>query len=167
MATQTIDIVKVGIADLKTVTNPAHHLRTSGLGSCVGVVVYDLSMKIAGMAHIMLPDSTLSKKSEFNQLKYADTAIPILMNQLISLGARKYGLKAKIAGGAQMFSFSSTNDMLKIGKRNEEAVKHALKQLGIPIIAEDVGGSSGRTIEFILSTGILNIRTVNMGEQQI
>ncbi|WP_182199179.1 chemotaxis protein CheD [Paraliobacillus salinarum] len=167
MTLQTKDIVKVGIADLKTVTDPTYYLRTSGLGSCVGVVVYDLSMKVAGMAHVMLPDSTLSKKSEFNHYKYADTAIPMLYQQLIDLGARKFALKAKIAGGAQMFSFSSSNDMLRIGKRNEEAVQQHLEQIGIPIIAEDVGGSSGRTIEFNLSTGALYIRTVNMGEKQI
>lgn len=159
-------IVKVGIADLKFATVP-DTLRTSGLGSCVGVVVYDLVKKKAGMAHVMLPDSTLAKNKEFNTFKYADTAIPILIQELVASGARKFALKAKIAGGAQMFSFSSSNDMLRIGKRNEEAVKKALQSFDVPIVAEDVGGNSGRTIEFIIETGMLKIRTVNLGETEI
>ncbi|GGM21571.1 chemoreceptor glutamine deamidase CheD [Paraliobacillus quinghaiensis] len=166
MVVETKEIIKVGIADLKFAKSP-EILRTSGLGSCVGVVVYDLSMKIAGMSHVMLPSSSLSKRSDLNQLKYADTAVPLLIDTLIKEGARKYALKAKIAGGAQMFSFSSSNDMLRVGKRNEEAVKVILDQYRVPIISEDVGGNSGRTIEFSLETGMLQVRTVNLGEKQI
>nr|WP_272506004.1 chemotaxis protein CheD [Natronobacillus azotifigens] len=142
-------------------------MRTSGLGSCVGVVVYDSSLNIAGMSHVMLPDSSLSKRSDLNELKYADTAIPFLVNQLLRDGARKFALKAKIAGGAQMFSFSSSNDMLRVGARNVEAVKQILTEYRIPIIAEDVHGNSGRTIEFNLETNMLKIRTVSQGETEI
>ncbi|GAA5415128.1 chemoreceptor glutamine deamidase CheD [Paraliobacillus ryukyuensis] len=159
-------VIRVGIADLKFAKDP-DNLRTSGLGSCVGVVVYDLGKKIAGMAHVMLPDSSLSKSTDFNQHKYADTSIPLLVDQLLACGARKFALKAKLAGGAQMFSFNSNNDTLRIGKRNEEAVKQQLQQYGIPIMAEDVGGNKGRTIEFVLETGMLKIRTVNLGETEI
>lgn len=159
-------IVKVGIADLKFVKIP-ETIRTSGLGSCVGVVVYDPSLKIAGMAHVMLPDSTLSKKSDFNQHKYADTAIPILVNTLLKDGARKFALKAKIAGGAKMFAFSSKNDLLRIGERNVEAVKKWLEVYRIPIIAEDVYGNSGRTIEFSPETSQLHIRTISQGSKEI
>ena len=166
MIVETKEIIKVGIADLKFAKSP-EILRTSGLGSCVGVVVYDLTMKIGGLAHVMLPSSSLSKRNDLNQLKYADTAVPLLIDTLIKDGARKYALKAKIAGGAQMFSFSSSNDMLRVGKRNEEAVKAMLEQYRVPIISEDVGGNSGRTIEFSLETGMLNVRTVNLGEKQI
>src|SRR5690625_4749710 len=98
-------VVKVGIADLNTVTAP-DTIRTSGLGSCVGVVIYDTANKIAGLAHVMLPDSALTKQAEFNEYKYADTAIDILVDQLVRIGARKSHLKAKIAGGAQMFQFN-------------------------------------------------------------
>lgn len=163
---ETKEIIKVGIADLKFAEKP-DVLRTSGLGSCVGVVVYDSGLQIAGMAHIMLPDSSLAKRSDLNQLKYADTAIPILINQLIESGARKFALKAKIAGGAQMFSFSSSNNMLKVGERNVKAVKDMLEQQRIPIVAEDVYGNSGRTIEFSLADSNLKIRTVNLGEKEI
>ncbi|MBM7540595.1 chemotaxis protein CheD [Amphibacillus cookii] len=166
MKTYESKLIKVGIADLKFAKSP-DVLRTSGLGSCVGVVVFDASAKIAGMAHVMLPDSKSSKKSELNQFKYADTSLPILIDTLIKDGARKFALKAKIAGGAQMFSFSSSNDMLRVGQRNVEAVKTVLNQYRIPILAEDVYGNSGRTIEFSLETTLLNIRTVSQGTKDI
>lgn len=161
-----IEVVKVGIADMNIVTSP-NHIRTSGLGSCVGVVIYDQPREIAGLAHVMLPDSSLAKGGSFNIAKYADTAIKELVNRLISQGAKTYSLKAKIAGGAQMFQFSSSSDMMRIGPRNVEAVKRELAKLHISIVAEDVGGNSGRTIEFDPKTGLLNIRTVNKGTIEI
>jgi len=157
-------VVKVGIADLNTVTAPSA-IRTSGLGSCVGVVLYDLSKQIAGLAHIMLPYANPNK--EDNQYKYADTAIGILIDKLLSKKAAKYHLKAKIAGGAQMFQLTTGTDVMRIGPRNVEAVREQLEEHRIPIVAEDVGGNSGRTIEFYPDTGRLKIRTVNKGEKFI
>ncbi|MGG0738022.1 chemotaxis protein CheD [Niallia taxi] len=155
-------VVKVGIADMNTVKAP-ELIRTSGLGSCVGIVLYDERRSIAGLAHIMLPDSSLSKSGPVNIAKFADTAITELVNKLGELGASKFSLKAKIAGGAQMFQFSGTSDVMRIGPRNVEAVKKALNTLNIKIWAEDVGGNSGRTIEFNPATHELMIRTVNKG----
>lgn len=157
-------VVKVGIADLQ-VTKIPNTLKTSGLGSCVGVVIYEQS--IAGLAHVMLPESTASKKAIANVMKYADTAIDLLLEQLLSEGARKSKLKAKIAGGAHMFSFQSDNNMLKIGERNVEAVLARLKEHRVPVVAQDVGGNKGRTIEFNIETGMLEVRTVNSGVMQI
>ncbi|MED4351815.1 chemotaxis protein CheD [Schinkia azotoformans] len=162
----TVNIIKVGIADMNVVQSPSL-IRTSGLGSCVGVVIYDTQKEIAGLVHVMLPDSSLAKADSINIAKYADTGIEELINRLTKIGARVTNLKAKIAGGAQMFQFSTQNEMMRIGPRNIEAVKKELKRLSIPIIAEDVGGSSGRTIEFNPSTRKLNIRTVNQGIKDI
>lgn len=156
-------IIKVGIADLNTVKAP-DKIRTSGLGSCVGVVIYDEKMKLGGLAHIMLPDSQQAKLTNKNNYKYADTAIKILIKKMLLQGARPFRLQAKIAGGAQMFKFTNGNDMMRIGPRNVEAVKQTLADYRIPIIAADVGGSSGRTIEFDPETKQLKIRTVNKGE---
>lgn len=159
-------VVSVGISDLNTVLAP-QTIRTSGLGSCVGAVIYDETRKIGGLAHVMLPDSELTRQSEINEYKYADTAIPILIKKLSELGARKFALKAKLAGGAQMFQFTSNSDMMRIGPRNIIAVEEQLQAFNIPIIAKDVGGNRGRTIEFDPSTGKLKIRTVNKGETYI
>ncbi|WP_102271436.1 chemotaxis protein CheD [Cytobacillus massiliigabonensis] len=159
-------IIKVGIADMNIVKTP-DIIRTSGLGSCVGVVIYDQTREIAGLAHVMLPDSSLAKSGVLNIAKYADTAVKDLVSKLICHGARANFLKAKIAGGAQMFQFSGGSDMMRIGPRNVEAVKLELASLNIKIVAEDVGGNSGRTIEFNPQNCILHIRTVNKGIQEL
>lgn len=161
----TKTVVRVGIADMNIAKAP-HTIRTSGLGSCVGVVLYDTSKKIAGMVHVMLPDSNLGKSTKLNAAKFADTGIYALMEMMKSEGVRPFSLKAKIAGGAQMFQFGS-NDTIRIGPRNVEAVKNELKRLSIPIVAEDTGGSSGRTIEFNPESGFLQVRTVNGGTKDI
>lgn len=159
-------VVKVGISDLNLVHAP-NKIRTSGLGSCVGIVIYDLAKKVAGLAHIMLPDSSLTREQNFNKFKYADTAIPYMIEQLQQAGARKFALKAKIAGGAQMFQLSSESNMMRIGPRNVEAVEKILNEYRIPILAKDVGGNRGRTIEFDPLTGDLKVRTVHKGEKFI
>jgi len=119
------------------------------------------------MAHVMLPDSTLGKSSQTSIGKYADTAIPELIRRMERAGATAHRLTAKLAGGAQMFSFMSGSDALRIGPRNVEACREILKQANIPIIAEDTGGNCGRTIEVDAATGILHIRTVNQGSKEV
>lgn len=158
-------VVRVGIADMNIVKVP-DTIRTSGLGSCVGVVLYDETKKIAGLVHVMLPDSSLGRTAQLNVAKFADTGIYSLMEMLKNEGVRPLSLKAKIAGGSQMFQFGSS-DTIRIGPRNVEAVKKELTRLSIPIIAEDTGGSSGRTIEFDPVTCKLSIRTVNAGTIEI
>lgn len=159
-------VVKVGIADMNIVKSP-NTIRTSGLGSCVGVILYHPLKKMAGLAHIMLPDSSLARSETVHKAKYADTAIESLIQMLSIAGADKNRLKAKIAGGAEMFKFTTKSEVMRIGPRNVEAVKNELKRFSIPLIAEDVGGSSGRTIEFIPETGKLMIRTVNQSVKEI
>ncbi|MEW9667658.1 chemotaxis protein CheD [Ammoniphilus sp. 3BR4] len=160
-----MNIVKVGMADLNVAGSP-DRIRTTGLGSCVGVTLFDQLTKVGGMAHVMLPSSTLGK-GEVNIAKYADTAIPKLISDMEKRGANRRRLVAKLAGGAQMFSFSSSSDIMRIGPRNVEACKEALKKEGIRVLSEDTGGNWGRTIEIDCSTGSLHIRTVNQGVKEI
>ena len=159
-------VVKVGIAQMDVVKAP-NTIRTSGLGSCVGVVLYDESKQIAGLLHVMLPDSSLGRSDALNVAKFADTGIKALIDLLKLEGVHAFKLKAKIAGGAQMFQFSSDKDSMRIGPRNVEAVKAELRKNSIPLVAEDTGGNSGRTIEFNPVTSKLNIRTVNRGVSEI
>ncbi|GGN49845.1 chemotaxis protein CheD [Oceanobacillus indicireducens] len=156
-------VIRVGIADLNTVRAP-DTIRTLGLGSCVGIVIYDEKKQVAGLAHILLPDSTATRQKPVNAYKYADTAIPYLVERLLQMGAKHSALQAKIAGGAEMFKFGSGSDLLRIGRRNVEATLGGLEKLKIPVIAKDVGGNIGRTIEFNPSTSELNIRKVNREE---
>ncbi|APH05235.1 chemotaxis protein CheD [Bacillus weihaiensis] len=166
MTIETPHVVKVGIADFNVVTAP-NIIRTAGLGSCVGLILFDKYSKKAGLAHIMLPDSSLAQKGNLNQAKYADTAIPLLLDKLKESGANIHSLKAKMAGGAQMFQFQTASEMMRIGPRNIESVRMVLLRSQIPLISEDVGGSSGRTIEFNPDTCDLMIRTVNQGTKFI
>jgi len=157
-------LIVVGMADLKVAKAP-DILTTLGLGSCIGITLYDPAKKIGGMAHIMLP--TYKGFEGQNIAKFADSAIIELVNQLGRIGAPRSALVAKIAGGAHMFGRSQSNDMLKIGERNAAASLAILKQLGIPVKANDTGGTYGRTIELIVDTGSLKIRTVGAGEKFI
>jgi len=159
------NIVKVGMADLNVATDP-FVLTTLGLGSCVGVCIYDPYSKVAGLAHIMLPYSSQSG-SEQNPAKYADTGIPLLLEEMIKVGAKKIHMVAKLAGGAQMFKFKQENDIIRIGQKNTEACKELLQRLNIRIIAEDTGGNYGRTIELSSSDGRLFIRSIGFGVKYI
>lgn len=155
--------IKVGMADYK-VSRAPNSLITLGLGSCVGVVIYDSIKKIAGMAHIMLP-SSLEIKNNSNKYKFADTCIDMMMEELLlKEKVNKSSLKAKIAGGAQMFSISLKSENLNIGKRNANAVKEKLKSLNIPIVAEDIYGDKGRTVTFYIETFDFHIKSIGKGE---
>jgi chemotaxis protein CheD len=158
-------IIKVGMADYKVAGYP-DILTTLGLGSCVGIAIYDKIHRIAGLAHIMLPTSE-NVRSNLNVAKYADTAIPSIINEMISKGANKASLVVKLAGGAQMFGLFTQNDFMKIGLRNVEYTKEVLSNMGIKIIAEDTGGNSGRTIEFMSEDGSLLIKTVGKPQKVI
>ncbi|GAA0125383.1 MULTISPECIES: chemotaxis protein CheD [Clostridium] len=157
--------IKIGIGDLNIGKNP-DRLITIGLGSCIGIALFDKYSKIGGLAHIMLPDSTKFTKIT-NKLKFADLAIPILVDKMKNAGANEKFLKAKIAGGASMFSFADKNMNMDIGDRNAKAVKEMLKKYKIPIESEDVGGNKGRTITLNTENGVLQVKTIGLGIKDI
>ena len=152
------EMIKVGMADLKICHAP-DAITTLGLGSCVGIALYDSISRIAGLAHIMLPDSTQVRQNQ-NKAKFADTGIDLLIETMVKAGANRKMLTAKIAGGAQMFAFSGNSDMLRVGERNVSAVKGKLASLGIRILSEDTGLNFGRTVEFYPETGDFVIKSV-------
>ena len=129
------EVIKVGMADLKTAKAP-NTLTTLGLGSCIGLTLYDPVTKIGGLVHYMLPDST-KLKNNTNIAKFGDTGIRELLRQVLALGANQRRLVAKIAGGACI-----------------------LKELRIPLIAEDTGLNYGRTVELDCETGDFRIKSV-------
>ncbi len=160
------ETIRVGISDIQIAESP-NKLRTAGLGSCVGIVLFDTTKNIAGMIHAMLPDHTISKaKSLQNPGKFVDTAIPTLLNVLKNYGVHSYSVKAKLAGGAEMFKLTEPS-ISRIGARNVEAAKRLLSEHCIPLVSEETGGSIGRTIEFDTTTQILHIRTAMADERRI
>lgn len=157
------EIIKVGMADMKVCSAP-DSLTTLGLGSCVGVALYDPFTKISGMLHLMLPDSTQIKNNQ-NIAKFADTGIKELFQIMVKKGASSARMIAKIAGGAQMFSYGGGNsEIMSVGQKNVEATKKVLSELNIKIVAEDTGLNYGRTIIFDSKTGNLIIRAVGKSE---
>lgn len=153
-------IVRVGISDMNVAEAP-DKISTAGLGSCVGLVVYDEWKRVAGLVHIMLPDSKQRASAAGNQAKYADTGIQSIIRKLQSRGAQLSRMKAKMAGGAQMFSYDAHSDLMRIGPRNITAVEEMIKGYNIPLVTKDVGGNKGRTIEFDPETSRLKIRSVH------
>ncbi len=161
------EIIKVGMADLKTCLSP-NGVTTLGLGSCVGIALRDPVNKVGGLAHIMLPDSTAIRNSQQNIAKFADTGIEELVRQMEALGARRNRIVAKIAGGATMFQFQGrTNSVMQVGERNVEATRKKLGELKIPILAADTGANYGRTVIFYPETGDFHIRAVGKAESVI
>lgn len=156
--------IVVGISDLN-VAQKGDILVTYALGSCVGICLYDPGTKIAGLSHIMLP--TISDFPNCNTVreKFADAAIEILMQKMLSIGVMKIRLRAKIAGGAQMFSNMTNLSLAAIGERNVLAVKQELLRLRIPVVAEDTGKNYGRTVFFNSDEGIMKVKSVNLGER--
>ncbi len=150
----------VGISDLKVGKAP-DIIVTYALGSCVGICLYDKATGVAGMSHIMLPSS--KEHSEKNIMKFADLAIPELINQMRRLGANPSRLTAKIAGGAKMFAMAS--DTLNIGERNVAAVKAKLAELRIPIVAQDTGLNYGRTVFFRPENGQMEVKSALHGSK--
>ncbi|TDA69396.1 MAG: chemotaxis protein CheD [Clostridia bacterium] len=150
--------IKVGIAQW-WVARGNTRIVTLGLGSCVGIALWEAGTRTGGLAHIMLPESA-NFPDRNNPGKFADTAIPLTFQEMVKTGARAGAIVAKIAGGAQMFNFTGKNGMLNIGQRNVEATKQALERLKIKLLAEHTGGNLGRTMILDVATGQVTIRTL-------
>ena len=125
--------------------------------------MYDPAKKICGMAHIMMPNSTMIRKNA-NRMKFADTCLADMLDEMVRQGARKGNLVAKVAGGAQMFVKKCSHNLLNIGEQNIQAVHEFLTAANIPLVAEDVGKDYGRTIEFNPANGDLTIRSIGVGD---
>ena len=158
-------VIKVGMADLKTGKAP-DVLTTLGLGSCIGIALWDPTTKIGGLAHIMLPDSTKIRNNS-NIAKFADTGITELVSQMEEMGVSRRRIVAKIAGGARMFEVSGSTSVGNIGEKNALASKQKLKELGIPILAEDTGLNYGRTVELNCENGDYVIKAVGKSVKAI
>lgn len=136
--------------------DPDKDLVCLGLGSCVAFCAYDPRQHIAGMAHMVLPDSDDGKRGGA-QAKFVDLAIPLVLAEMEKLGAVKSGLKIHLAGGAQMLTGTSFSDTMMIGQRNVEAAHAVLDGLRLRITTEDTGGDAGRTVKLHVATGELEV----------
>ena len=154
--------VVVGISDMNVVSRPGT-LITYALGSCVGICLYDSLAGVAGLSHILLPDSAMCP-SDKNVMKFADTAVGALIERMERSGASRRRIVAKLAGGAKLFGGSTG---INVGERNVLAVKEQLNRFFIPIVAEDTGKDYGRTVEFLSKDGTVNVKTAMRGVRTI
>ena len=159
------NVIKVGMADLKGAKAP-DSLITLGLGSCIGLVLYDPTTKVGGMVHYMLPDSTKLRNNS-NIAKFGDTGIKELYRQMIAKGASPRRMVAKIAGGAKMFEVSGLSDIGNVGQRNAEQARLILRELRIPLLAQDTGLNYGRTVELKCENGDFHIKAVGKSSKII
>lgn len=155
-------LVNVGIADIGLAASP-DILRTI-LGSCVGICLYDPGASLAGLSHIMLPSKN---DRNSNDRKYADSALPLLVEEMSKKGALKARMVAKIVGGSTMFKMAENSMMGEIGRNNVKKVREVLEDLGIRIVAEDVGGDYGRTIDFYAEDGRLKVKSLGRTEKML
>jgi chemotaxis protein CheD len=158
------DIV-VGISDLKVSNNVNDVLVTYALGSCVGVTVYDPVVKVGGLLHFMLPESSLDiRKAGENPAMFADTGIPLLFKTCYELGAKKKRMIVKVAGGA---SILDDVNFFRIGQKNITAMKKLFWKNNVFIEGEDTGSNCNRTFSMHISTGKVFVRTAHNGTREL
>lgn len=150
--------ISVGIGQLAVSRDPGVILVAYGLGSCIGVSAYDPGSGVVGMVHVLLPDSEGRVPEKGEPARYADTAIPSLVQAMSGLGANVSRLVLKLAGGASVLGQANAQKF-KIGERNAEAIKEQLKRNALRCCAETLGGTKGRTLELHAATGKTYVRT--------
>lgn len=150
--------LRVGIAD--------DVLVTQGLGSCVAILLHDAVAKIGGLAHVLLPSPALSRK-DANPAKFPQSAVPRLLELMVTDGAQLSRVSARLAGGASMFATLTPPGTINMGERNLVAARQVLQNHGVPLVGEAVGGDFGRTVRLTVSDGKVEVITVAHGIQQL
>lgn len=153
------DIRVVGIGEYLTAQAPVQ-IAAYGLGSCAGVAIYDTITGYGALAHSLLP-SHPPGTSRYRSARYTDIAIQLMLEQLIKSGCATSTLVAKLAGGAAMYDGLYREGETGIGERNTDSARETLVKLSIPIAAEDIGGTIGRSMVFDLKSGLITIRTLH------
>jgi chemotaxis protein CheD len=156
--------IRVKVADYAVASEGV--IATIGLGSCVAIVLYDPIARIGGLAHILLPDVSMSRDRS-NPAKFPSTIVPILIDEMRRLGASRNRIRAKIVGGASMFGNLIPNGAMNIGERNVLAVRDVLGTAKIPIVAADTGSDHGRSVYLSVDDGRVEVRSLRKGTNVI
>ena len=143
--------ITVGVGDMKVSSQGGNEIVTFSLGSCVGVLLYDPKVKVAGLLHIMLPDSNLNLvRAQKQPAVFADTGLPLLFKSAYKLGAKKGRMRIIVVGGSQVMDAAGH---FNIGKRNYTAVRKIFWRNNVLVDTEDVGGNVNRTVGVVVDTG--------------
>lgn len=149
--------VTVGIADLQVAVGE-RTLVTTGLGSCVAIALHAVDQQVGGLAHILLPHAALSSQTP-RAGKFPSTAVPAMLARMRELGATGE-INARLIGGASMFGPLLPAGSVGLGARNVKAARQACAENAVPIVAEAIGGTMGRSMTFDVATGRVQVRTV-------
>lgn len=139
---------------------------TLGLGSCVAIVLHDAAVGAGAMAHVLLPSPTLARDRS-NPAKFPETAVPLLIERLVALGAVRERLRARLVGGAAMFASVASPSVAQMGERNVLAARDACKRARVPVVGEDTGNDYGRSVYLHLPAGTLEVRSVTHGIREL
>jgi chemotaxis protein CheD len=149
----------VGVGEMQLSANPAEHIVTYALGSCVGLVIYDPVVRVGGLLHAQLPQSSISpEKALLNPAMFIDTGVPALFKAAYALGARKERIVVCAAGGASPTAKEDGRDFFQIGGRNVTALRQLLWRNGVLMKRYDLGGVESRTVVLDLATGEVRVR---------
>lgn len=160
-----VNLLTVGVGDCKVSSGPESVLTTYALGSCIAVAIHDPVAGVGGLLHYMLPESSLNpEKARESPYMFADTGVPRLFHAAYQLGAEKRRLVVRVAGGAQVMD---ENGVFNIGKRNHLALRKILWKAGVIIHAEEVGGTTSRTVRLEVASGRFFIRGPGMPDREI
>jgi chemotaxis protein CheD len=155
----------VGVSDLKVSQDPHGVLVTYSLGSCIGIAVYDPVIRVGGMLHYMLPESSLdSAKAADNPFMFADTGIPRLFKSVYELGGVKSRMRVIMVGGSQVLD---QKGFFNIGKRNEMAARKLFHRNNVVIDFADTGGNGNRTLRLAIKDGQCALKESGEGERLI
>jgi chemotaxis protein CheD len=157
----------VGVADCKVSNIPGERLITYALGSCLGIVVYDPVVSVAGLLHVMLPTGTIDEaKMRDKPAMFVDSGVPMLFKECYKFGAKKERMQVKVAGGAHSGA-SEEDDRFQIGKRNMIALRKLLWKNGVLVHAHDTGGvQTSRTMWVDVATGEVTLK-INGAESKL
>ncbi len=152
--------IRVNVADYAV--SAVAPIVTIGLGSCVAIALYDAEVRVAGLAHVLLPDESLAR-DRTNPAKFPSTAVPLLLREMTRLGADPSRVAAKIVGGASMFGGILSSAGINIGERNVAAARDALAASGVPLVADDTGSDYGRSVYFYTEDGRIEVKSIRRG----
>jgi chemotaxis protein CheD len=146
--------VGVDVGEMLVSSHSQQVLTVYGLGSCVGLAVYDPLTRVGGMAHIQLPAANRYSSASLCQWAFADRAVPELLRRMTQTGAVVGRLRTVLAGGA---SVADESGHFQIGRKNYLAVKALLWQHNVILSAERAGGNAWRTMRLYLSNGRVSV----------
>lgn len=159
-----VEMGEIHVTDQKTSV-----LTIPSIGTAVAVIIFDMQNRVGGIAHVVLPESTMN--NDMNEClpgKYANLAVPVLLEQYLGVGGQKRTTIVRMVGGAQLFNFGGGGgNIMNIGARNASAIRAAMSRFGYAVEKADTGGNKNKTIRFVLATGQLYINVIGGGEYRL